>query len=418
MRPSCRFLLIALLFALTARPHGVLFAAGTSAGRDRAAAPFATVPGTYEVLSKDGRIRIPFETHRGKIRFQAEVNGKTCYLTFDNGSLWDELLFFGSPRVDSLALPRTGRTTIGGDMPADRSDGLTVGFRDVVFRGQAAVVTPYDSTRPQLWTGMDGQVSATFLKHFVVRFDFDSSMIELIPPDRFDHHGPGQVLPMKHGPHDSRTVPARVRLQDGATVGLDLLVDFGGIHPVYLPLGRRPDIRLPAGAVESSLGAGLQRQDGHLGRLRSVRLGSYRLRDVTAAFVPAADAPDIYGNTMLGLPLLQRFNFAFDYFRDRLILEPSRTFADPFLVNMTGMDLVPDADGGLRVARVYAGSAAARAGLAVDDVVGSINGRETTAYPPDEIRALLRAEGSDVRFEFRRGGSPMPPVTLRLRQIY
>jgi len=54
------------------------------------------------------------------------------------------------------------------------------------------------------------------------------------------------------------------------------------------------------------------------------------LRDVPTAFQVVGQNSNIYGNTMIGLSLLRRFNVIFDYFKERIILEPSESFGDGF----------------------------------------------------------------------------------------
>ena len=286
-------------------------------------------PGTYEILSDNGRIIIPFEFHRNKFRFKAVINSRECYLMLDNGSLWDELLFFGSPKVDSLGFEITGETALG-NAKADVAADITVGFEDVVFHKQTAVVTRYDPELPNLWEGFDGQVSSAFFKHFVVRIDFNENVIELIPPEQFKYKGTGRVFNMKPGPFASRTMSADITIHNGETVTLDLLIDLGGLHPLYLPIGRDDRITLPPDAVEASLGRGLFGQKGYLGTTRNIRFGDYIVKDVPTAFTVVDKTSDVFGNTMIGLPLLWRFNVIFDYFNERVILEPSAAFDDPF----------------------------------------------------------------------------------------
>ena len=287
--------------------------------------------GKYQILSKNGRIIIPFEFYRNKFRFKALINGRVCNLMLDNGSLWDELLFFGSPTVDSLDFEITGETALG-NATADVASNITIGFEDVVFHQQTAVITRYDPNLPNLWEGFDGQISATFFKHFVVRIDFDEAIIELVPPDRFSYTGTRQVFSMHPGPFASRTISADVSVQDEEVVTLELLVDLGGLHALYLPIGRDERITLPPDAVEASLGRGLFSQKGYLGTTQSIRFGDYSLNNVPTAFTVVDKNSDVYGNTMIGLPLLRRFHVIFDYFNERIILEPSESFDDSFKV--------------------------------------------------------------------------------------
>jgi hypothetical protein len=382
-----------------------------------------TPPGKYEVISENGKITIPFELYRDKIRMTAKVNGRNSHLLIDNGSLWDELLFFGSPKIDSLALEYTGETVIGDSnvanpVRADIASDVSVSFKDVVFTEQTAIVTRYDPRLPNLWEGIDGQVSATFFKHFLVRVNFDQSVIELVRPAEFDYSGKGQALLMKPGPHDSRTIQADIRMQDGSQTSIDLLVDLGGLYPLYLPVGKYDSIQLPKNAVESTLGAGLFRQEGFLGRVESIKLGKYVLNDVVTAFTLVDKETGVYGNTMIGFPLLERFNVTFDYFSSRLILEPSKAFNDPFKVNMTGMEFYPDQLGNLRVARVYPNSPANESGIRLNDVITHINGVKPSEYKAGEIRSILSDEGKEVTLDISREEQTLEGVVIRLRQIY
>jgi hypothetical protein len=288
-------------------------------------------PGTYEIVSDSGRIIIPVEFYRNKFRFSATINSRECNMLLDNGSLWDELLFFGSPKVDSLGFEITGETAFG-NTTADIATDITVGFKNVVFHEQTAVITRYDPALPNLWEGFDGQISSMFFRHFVVRIDFDEAIIELIPPDQFTYTGTGRAFNMQPGPFSSRTMTADIMMHNGETATLDLLIDLGGLHPLYLPIGRDDRITLPPDAVEASLGRGLFSQQGYLGTIKGVFFGDYMLEDVPTAFTVVEKDSDDYGNTMIGLPLLRRFNVIFDYSNERIILEPSESFNDPFQI--------------------------------------------------------------------------------------
>ena len=78
------------------------------------------------------KLLIPFDFYRNKLRFKAKINGKECNMMIDNGSLWDELLFFGSPIVDSIGFIYSGETSIGFNK-ADISDNVKIEFDDIIF---------------------------------------------------------------------------------------------------------------------------------------------------------------------------------------------------------------------------------------------------------------------------------------------
>jgi hypothetical protein len=68
---------------------------------------------------------------------------------------------------------------------------------------------------------------------------------------------------------------------------------------------------------------------GYIGRVSKVQIGPYEISDVGAAFKESSGEDVEYGSAMIGMPLLQQFNLTFDYFCDRLILEPNSSFGDP-----------------------------------------------------------------------------------------
>ena len=155
--------------------------------------------GTYRVLSEDEPIRIPFVIFRDDILMIAEVNGKQLRMMLDNGVLWDQLLFFGSPRIDSLGLDHGSQIQVGGagegePVMSDMASDVTIRFPGIEFAGQPAITTPYSSGITNLWEGSDGQISAAFFKNFVVDVDFDRSVITLIEPDEFTYAGKGQEI--------------------------------------------------------------------------------------------------------------------------------------------------------------------------------------------------------------------------------
>jgi len=55
---------------------------------------------SFEIKSNETSVMIPFEMLGKNILMKARINGIECNVLLDNGSVWDDLLFFGSPKVD------------------------------------------------------------------------------------------------------------------------------------------------------------------------------------------------------------------------------------------------------------------------------------------------------------------------------
>ena len=80
-------------------------------------------------------------------------------------------------------------------MKSRTASGITISFPGVEFAGQSAIITPSSAGFAEWWAGTEGQVSATFLKHFVVDIDFDQMIITLIEPRAFRDAGAGSRSP-------------------------------------------------------------------------------------------------------------------------------------------------------------------------------------------------------------------------------
>jgi hypothetical protein len=422
VRAILRVFLAAVLAAAAA-----LLLSGCSADEERSTdfgppPDLGPPPGTYTVLSDDGTIRIPFEIFRDDILMIAEVKGLELRMLIDNGSLWDQLLFFGSPRIDALGLVHDGEIEVGGSgagdpVMADTASDITIRFPDVEFSGQTAVITPYDSGLTTLWEGADGQVSAAFFKHFVVDIDFGEMVITLTPPESYRYDGGGRAVPLEPASFGSWTIPGEIVTVDGSMIALDLMLDLGDLHALSLTTGGPAAIPLPGNALEAHLGFGVQGEIlGHVGRVREVRVAGYTLTDVLAGFTAAEEGERTDDDAYIGFGLLRRFNIVLDYPHGRMYFEPNRHFVEPFEYDMSGVKLARETDGNVSIRRVDPGSPAAEAGLEEGDEIVRIDGRPAGEYKYWDIEPLLRREGGVVTLTISRGGRE-EDVSLRLRRL-
>jgi hypothetical protein len=199
-------------------------------------------PGDYKILSGASEVTVPFEIFRGDLRMAGEIGGKQVRMMLDNGYMWDPLLTFGSPRIDSLNLHYDGEGEVGGPgagrpVQSRTASGIVLRFPGIEFAGQTAIVTPESSGLTRMWEGTEGQVSATFLKHFVVSIDFDERMITLTEPSAFRYRGSGAEVPLKPLQGGAWGVPGIIEMSDGRRVSLDLMLDLGYKDQIQIVTG-------------------------------------------------------------------------------------------------------------------------------------------------------------------------------------
>jgi hypothetical protein len=378
--------------------------------------------GTYRVLSEDGQIRIPFVIFRDDILMIAEVNGRQVRMMLDNGVLWDQLLFFGGPRIDALALDYDSQIQIGGPgegepIMSDMASDVTIRFPGIEFAGQPAITTPYSSGITNLWEGSDGQISAAFFKNFVVDIDFDRSVITLIEPDEFSYAGRGQEIPMEPASFGSWTIPGTLETADGKLIPVKFMLDLGASNALTLTTGPTYSIEVPAGALKTSLGFGVQGEiKGHTGRVRSVRIGRYKIDNVLAGFTAPGNDERTDDDAYIGFCLLSRFNVIFDYPGRRMFVEPNSRYSDAFEYGMSGMVLRKGPGETHAIVTIHPNSPAAEAGLAVGDLITRVNGRPAGEFKSWELQPLFQQKGSTVDLGVSRDGKEWE-VSLILRRL-
>ncbi len=364
-------------------------------------------PGSYRLESEDGTVRIPFEMYRNDIRMIAEINGQTVRLLIDNGYLWDDLLFFGSPRVDSLNLVRTDQGDVSGGgegdpVLADFSENVTVLFPGLEFKGQRAMITHYDPNRQNAWEGAEGQVSSAFFKHFVVGINYDEGIITLTEPNRFHYEGPGEVLPLIPLEQGAWAIPATIELMGGRLIKTDLMMDLGDGSALSLFVDGPHKIAAPDKAITTCLGYGMQGPImGSFGRVQSLTLGDYRVNNLLSAFVDGENEND-YAEMMVGMPVFSRFNLWFDYPGRRLIIEPNRRYGEPMEYDMSGLFFRPSGAGEWIVERVLPDSPGDEAGLIIGDRITAINGRSSSEYHYWDLEPIMNREGEELRLSVSR----------------
>jgi hypothetical protein len=360
----------------------------------------------YKILDPEAPIRIPFDVHRGDIRIVGQVGGRPVRMLIDNGVLWDDLLFFGSPLVDSLGFTFEGDVALGGSgegpaLESKTTSGVTLRFPGVEFLDQKAVVTPYIPGAPNMWEGSEGQISAALFKNFVVGIDFEKMVITLTEPGKFRYEGAGVVLPMTAMPSGMWAIPATLDVPGQGPLAVDLALDLGNSNPLQISTGGAHGFTFPEESIAASLGFGMQGEVlGRFGPVRKVTLGGITVEDVLTGF----DEGNEFEEAMVGFELLSRFNLTFDYPHERLILEPNSHFADPFEFSQGRAYLRSVSGGGVQVGRVVPRSPAAEAGLQEGDLILEVGGVDVSGHDLFQLGSVLDVQGGSAEFTMERKG--------------
>ena len=376
-----------------------------------------------EVRSADGRVSIPFELKNNHIIIPIAVNGTQFDVVLDTGMPMDGLLLYGSDRVDGLGLKYAGfKARIGGAggegdrLEADIARGVTIDVGDLRLNNATAIVAP---PLHHFTSYHDGVIGASLFNNFVVDINHDDGRIELHDQNSYVPAAKAVSVPLTFE-HNVPYAEVTVTTDEGKVVPLHVVVDLGAAHGISLNAGTTDGIEVPARAVRTIIGRGVSGEvRGQVGRIRSLELGGVTLAGVVATF-PDGEHQHPRGmdsrNGNLGDGVLQRFNVAFDYPHKRMLLVRNERFAAPFEWDMSGIRMQPDGDAAVRIESIVDGSPAAKAGLAVDDLVTHVDGRAVSPADLFDLREQLKQAGKVIAITATRDGKPIE-VRLKLRRM-
>lgn len=265
---------------------------------------------------------------------------------------------------------------------------------------------------------IDGILGYDFFRDRVVRIDYSTRKIEMLPGGASP--GRGFAVPIAIRGH-SPFVDARVSQGRAAASGR-FLVDTGALGAVNLYAGfldLHPRLR-PGKSLALTSGAILPGQFvTRMGRLTSLAIGPVRIRGPLASFSANPDSDDSAPGDagLIGSSVLSRYVVTFDYPHRRMNLEPKRADS-PIRFDASGLSLVA---AGPRlemkkVRLVLPGSPAAGAGVKAGDLLLAIDGRSAETLPLGAIRDMFRKVGVSYRLDLRRDGAPIS-VDVRTRQL-
>ncbi|MEI6884365.1 MAG: hypothetical protein WCO02_07750 [Bacteroidota bacterium] len=284
--------------------------------------------GSYTVKDKSKPLRIPFEFSDGDILLKPRINGRICSMYLDNGFIWDELYFFGSPVIDSLNFRyEAGEVQVGGQGSGQpivnkMANGVNVEFENLTFNDQPAIISPPELGMQKLFRA-DGQISAVFFKNFITEINFDSMQITLHEPSVFIPGENFEPIPMTSSGDGSFSVPVIIGCQD-KKIKSNLRLDLGGSCNFTLYFDGSSGFNFDNDSLKT-LGYGSQGEiKGYSEQIQFFSIGKSKIRGLTGEFVRSSSSDK--NISILGLEVLKLYNIIFDYHHNILYIKPNHLF--------------------------------------------------------------------------------------------
>ncbi len=360
---------------------------------------------TARIDDAAGVTRIPFELVNNHIHVNGSIDGKPARFLVDTGGV--NLLTpetarkFGLRATGKLAARGVGEQTV--DLALAHADEVRIGA--AVLQRPVFYVVDLGELPAIEGFSADGLVGYEMFRRFGVTIDYAAHVLTLSESAKFSPPPGAHMLPFEQAeriPIVSGTLdglPVRASIDTGSRASLTLHAPFAREHGLVA--------RYHAGA-ESVMGWGVGGPNrGHPARFGRFMLGGFDI-DGIAGDIYTGDkgsfaSPDLSAN--IGGGVLKRFTVAFDYGKKQMYLAPNASFGKPDEFDRSGLWLFLEGKA-LRVVDVATGSAAAKAGLRVDDRLTHIGGEPVGARSLPDWRARLRElpAGSRIQMDYARAG--------------
>lgn len=360
---------------------------------------------TARIEEAGGVTRIPFDLVNNHIYVDGRIDGKPARFLVDTGGV--NLLTPAAAKKFGLAAEGKLAARGVGEQEVD----LALAHAQEVRVGGAALAHPmfYVIDLGELpaveGVAADGLVGYEMFRRFGVTIDYAGHVLTLTEPAKFAPPAGAHALPFEQAERIPIVTgrldgaPARLSIDTGSRASLTLHSPFVREHGLVAKYRAAPEAVVGWGVGGPNRGRPVRFDALHLGDLAIDGIAGDLYTGDKGSFA----SPDLAGN--LGGGVLKRFTVAFDYGKKTMYLAPNASFGQPDAYDRSGLWLL-GAGAALKVADVAADSAAARAGLRVDDRLVAIGGEPITKRTLPEWRQRLRElpVGTRLMFEYQRGG--------------
>lgn len=249
---------------------------------------------------------------------------------------------------------------------------------------------------------IDGIIGYSFFSRYIVKINFDSTIIEVYSQGDIKYPRIGTML----HPLFTNIPILPMNIKDRHKVNFNFYFDTGAGLNILLneDLAKDSNIllakRKPVATQAEGMGGRLQMR---LTVLKQVQVGPYKFKAVpTLLFKDEFNVtayPSVGG--LLGNDILRRFNLTINYAKKEIHLSPNSHFNDVFDYSYTGM-AVYFLNGRIIVDDVIPGSPADKAGLQPDDVIVGVNNNIKNNI--QEYKVMLQAVNQKVKLIVERAG--------------
>jgi predicted aspartyl protease len=357
----------------------------------------------FKFTGKRKKITIPFKIVKNLLVIPIRIEGKGPFnFVVDTGvgiALITEPALADSLKVKNSRIVRIVGFGEGSELSAYVTPSIKLSLNSVTEGSMPVAILKEDAFDLSGYTGMPihGLIGYELFSSFIVKVNYQLKTLVLYSYETAYILKKGTKVPITIEEHKPYVV-SEIQMKSGTKVKAKLIIDTGAGHPLSLETNAGIPFELPSPHIPANLGVGLAGQiKGYIGRVSSLKLGKYEMKDVIASFPDYSDVASkvisINRNGNLGNSVLKRFNVVFDYNRELMYLKPNYTFKEPFEHDMSGIEFTSFGENYKRIfiTRVEQGSAADEAGLSKEDEILAINFKSVEEMSVEEIDGLFKS---------------------------
>ncbi len=306
------------------------------------AAKLINNPESLRISSLDAKERIrleereiPFQLLWNKIVFPVTINdSRELRIILDTGMPSQGLLLFDRNLAEELDLAGLRKLPIKGAGRGQVStvvkiESVKLTLSGVNFENQEVLILQNDTMRGY---PADGVIGGTLFSSYAVKIDYDRNIITLLDPSQFKVDHTWEIIGLTFDEPNIPFLDVSVSIAGADAIDLSLYIDLASSEALEMMVKPEMKFALPSNLKSKYLGKGL---DGHIvgqyGRVASLKIGSFVLYDVPAAFPKhEVRSRQQKADGILSNNALRRFNVIFDYQGAKLYIKPNGYFFEPF----------------------------------------------------------------------------------------
>ncbi len=230
-----------------------------------------------------------------------------------------------------------------------------------------------------------GLIGKDIFEPFVVEIDRNMKQLVLHDPESFSVPNGYVSIPLAFE-NGIPKINVKTIFENWDELGEDMLLKTGAPHTILFDSDQNIFL-VPPKKIESILEVNESIQvEGHIGRVREVKIGEFVFEDAIASFTKEQTKEVNRGS--VGMGLLSRLDMIIDFRGKRMLVKQSKNSIKGFEYNLSGIKISMEGEQYF-IRYVQKGSPSEEAGIVVGDQLMAVNGEKLSSKNFNEVVSMF-----------------------------